>query len=51
MPCNQTDGQEEEWMEDANNFIEDDDEETEMYGLRLTGHDLIGVSSPLCVTV
>jgi importin-9 len=37
-------GQEEEWMEDANNFIEDDDEETEMYGLRLTGHDLIGVS-------
>ena len=31
-------------MDDANAFIMDDDEETEQYGLRVTGHDLIGVN-------
>ncbi|KAK4689861.1 importin-9, partial [Tremellales sp. Uapishka_1] len=33
---------EEEWLEDANAFVADDDDETEMYGLRVNGHDLIG---------
>jgi hypothetical protein len=42
--------QEEEWMDDANAFIMDDDEETEQYGLRVTGHDLIGVSLHLKLT-
>ena len=36
--------QEEEWMEDPNAFAQDNDEETELYGLRVIGHDLIGVS-------
>lgn len=43
MKFGTSDVQEEEWMDDANAFIEDDDEETEQYGLRVTGHDLIGV--------
>lgn len=37
--------QEEEWLEDANAFVMDEDEEAEQYGLRVTGHDLVGVSA------
>lgn len=32
----------EEWMEDPNAFVVDDDDETEQYGLRLNGHDVVG---------
>lgn len=35
---------EEEWMADHNAFVADEDEESDVYGLRVTGHDLIGVS-------
>ncbi|KAI9638767.1 armadillo-type protein [Dioszegia hungarica] len=35
-------GLEEEWLEDANAFVMDDDEETEQYGLRTVGINLIG---------
>lgn len=35
---------EEEWMTDYNAFVADEDEESDVYGLRVTGHDLIGVS-------
>ncbi|GFZ49805.1 hypothetical protein JCM24511_07208 [Saitozyma sp. JCM 24511] len=33
---------EEEWMEDVNAFVMDEDEELEVYGVRVVGHDLIG---------
>ncbi|WWC92624.1 uncharacterized protein L201_007583 [Kwoniella dendrophila CBS 6074] len=33
---------EEEWMEDPNAFVIDEDDETEQYGIRTTGYDLIG---------
>lgn len=36
--------QEEEWMGDVNAFVMDEDEELEVYGVRVVGHDLIGVS-------
>ena len=32
-------------MEDANAFVADDDEETDMYGLRVSGFDLVGVGT------
>ena len=35
--------QEEEWLEDANAFVLDDDDETEQYGLRVGGLDVVGV--------
>lgn len=31
-------------MEDANAFVMDEDEESDWYGLRVSGHDLVGVS-------
>nr|XP_019043733.1 hypothetical protein I302_08314 [Kwoniella bestiolae CBS 10118]OCF22663.1 hypothetical protein I302_08314 [Kwoniella bestiolae CBS 10118] len=33
---------EEEWMEDPNAFVIDEDDETEQYGIRTSGYDLIG---------
>ncbi|KAK1923454.1 armadillo-type protein [Papiliotrema laurentii] len=33
---------EEEWLEDANAFVMDEDEESDQYGVRTTGYDLIG---------
>nr|XP_019009559.1 uncharacterized protein I206_06208 [Kwoniella pini CBS 10737]OCF48340.1 hypothetical protein I206_06208 [Kwoniella pini CBS 10737] len=33
---------EEEWMEDPNAFVIDEDDETEQYGIRSSGYDLIG---------
>lgn len=36
--------QEEEWLEDANAFVEDEDEDNLEYSLRIIGHDLMGVS-------
>ncbi|WVR07905.1 hypothetical protein IAU60_004948 [Kwoniella sp. DSM 27419] len=33
---------EEEWMEDANAFVIDEDDETEQYGIRTSGYDLVG---------
>ncbi|OCF34393.1 hypothetical protein I316_03907 [Kwoniella heveanensis BCC8398] len=33
---------EEEWMEDANAFVIDEDDETEQYGIRTSAYDLIG---------
>lgn len=40
-----TRGQEEEWQEDPNAFVEDEDEDNMAYSLRIVGHDLMGVSS------
>ncbi|WOO82150.1 Importin-9 [Vanrija pseudolonga] len=34
--------QEEEWLEDANAFVEDEDEDNMIYSLRVVGHDLMG---------
>ncbi|CAK9782992.1 ARM repeat-containing protein [Cutaneotrichosporon oleaginosum] len=34
--------QEEEWLEDANAFVEDEDEDNFEYSLRIIGHDLMG---------
>lgn len=39
-----TRGQEEEWEEDPNAFVEDEDEDNMAYSLRIVGHDLMGVS-------
>jgi hypothetical protein len=36
--------QEEEWLEDANAFVEDEDEENIICSLRIIGYDLMGVS-------
>lgn len=36
--------QEEEWLEDANAFVEDEDEDNIVYSLRIVGYDLMGVS-------
>ncbi|ORY34633.1 armadillo-type protein [Naematelia encephala] len=33
---------EEEWLDDLNAFIQDEDEETDLYALRTEGHDLVG---------
>lgn len=42
--------QEEEWLEDANAFVEDEDEDNFDYSLRIIGHDLMGVSRLNSVT-
>lgn len=34
--------QEDEWLEDANAFVEDEDEDNIVYSLRIIGHDLMG---------